>query len=173
MKELFVTPHLLLFRADGKSRYIPLEEQIDISVRSLTERERVFFRGQRVMDLAIKQHILVGGSYTCNTEEQAKELGFYLFCLATGEQIGAISYDKVVQPYARVVQLESKIADEVKRDEYVCDVRREIALLKMLGVYLELYAVPDEKSLFDGVRLYLSNDYDLKVNVAVGERLVN
>ncbi|GEM_PF-3619830 len=173
MTELFVTPHLLLFRCEGKSRYIPLEEQVDISVRSLSERERVFFREQRLMSLATEQHILAGGSYTCNTEEQAKELGFYLFCLANGEQIGAISYDNVVQPYVRVVQLESRIADEVKRDEYICDVRREIALLKMVGVYADLYSVPEDKNLYDGVRLFLSTDYDLKVNVLVGERLVN
>ena len=173
MKELFVSPHLLLFREKGKSSMIPLEDQVDICVRSLSEKEKKFFREERLFNFLQDQGIIKQGSYSWNGEEEAKELGFYMILNNEREMLRAVPYAQIATPYQRVVQLESKIADEVKRDEYVCDLRREVAVLRMGGVYLELYSIPDMKNLYDGVRIFLSEEYDVKANVRVGERVVN
>ena len=174
MTELFVTPHFLLFREEVEKKYVALEDAVDILVRSLSEIERKYFREQRALEIAQKRGFLHQPSCNWNGEEQAKELGFYVFTCLNNEELGSIPYGDIVVPYQRVVQLASLIADEKLRDEYVCDVRREVAALKLDGVYLELYSSTEKKRLYDGVRLFLSEEYDVKVKVNVGrEKMVN
>ncbi|OGY53569.1 MAG: hypothetical protein A2912_03800 [Candidatus Buchananbacteria bacterium RIFCSPLOWO2_01_FULL_40_23b] len=169
MKELFVTPHVLLWRIEGKSTVIRLEDVVEISVRSLGEKERKYFREQTLFNL-IRDNGITNGSYQWNGEDEARELEFYMVCNSSGELLKSVPYSQIVTPYQRVVLLESKIADEVRRDEYICDLRREIALLEMPGVSLQVYAVPEEKNLFDGVKIFLSAEYDVKANVAVARK---
>ncbi len=174
MTELFVTPHFLLFRNVAGRNYVALEDLVDISLRSLRDEEKCFFREQVLMNCASRRGILKRGNSYWNGEDEARELGFYVFLNEHKEQLGSIAYDEIVVPYQRVVQLESLIADEKLRDEYACDVRREVAGLKLPGIYLELYSVNQEKELYDGVRLFLSTEYDVKVNVKMlGENVVN
>jgi len=169
MKELFVTPHLLLWRIEGKSIVIPLEDVVDITVRSLSEKERTYFREQTLFNF-IRDSGITNGSYQWYGEDEARELEFYMVCNSSGELLKSVPYAQIVTPYQRVVLLESKIVDEVRRDEYICDLRREIALLEMPGVSLQVYAVPEEKNLFDGVKIFLSAEYDVKANVAVARK---
>ncbi len=172
MAELLVTPHYLAFRLDGrKTEFVWLDAHISLVVRSLREEEKKFFREQEVFDLAQRRGIVGQGNYSWNGEAAAHELGFYVFMGEKNEQLGAIVYDDIVVPYQRVVELESMIENEVVRDEYVCDIRREIAGLKLPGVSAQLYS-SEGCDFYEGMRLFMSAEYDLKVNVRVLEKLI-
>lgn len=169
---LKVTPNYLAFSIGGALERVWLDSHVFISVRSLSEVERVFFREQGAIDMALRRGFLGGDTYLWNGESDAKELGFYVFIDEQRVQLGAVGYDEVCVPYQRVVELESMIENEKVKDEYVCDVRREIAGLKLPGVYVELFARSLENNFYEGVRVFVSDEYDLRVDVSLIERLV-
>jgi hypothetical protein len=156
LQEIFATPYFLLFRSEQESRYVVLDNLVDVGIRSLSDDEQRRLKEKAVFDLAQMRGYISSGSFLWNGEENAKMLGFYMF-LRDEELVGHIKYDEVEVKYSRVMCLESKMDTEEVRETHLGEVYARIAELKLSNASAAFESASLSDSYFNLVKLYLDS----------------